>query len=239
MPGKTKTVAYGDRAAGPPKDDETLNSTKMSVAAPIDYTPMKTVATEELKQSRDYARSATKHSLQEAVAGCVESLQRYGFCVLDDVIPEGEVDEVCEEVRQAPSKSQANRELLEQGDPQGIQRDGRLKYPSSPVCDLAWMPKYSEHLAHPVVVAVAKSMLDDHIRIAQFNYRAIGQSSEGSRLDPRRRLLREWHTDWPHDLIGYGAGEKHFEEGKQGWGQRNAGCIRQPFPDVCMCLTMM
>jgi hypothetical protein len=44
--------------------------------------------------SRDYARSATKHSLAEAVAGCIESLRRYGFCVLDDVIPAGVVDEV-------------------------------------------------------------------------------------------------------------------------------------------------
>jgi hypothetical protein len=54
-----------------------------------------------------------------------------------------------------------------------------------------------------------------------------GQSQEEQLADPRRKLLREWHTDWPHDLSAYGAGEKHFEEGKQGWGQRNAGCIRQ------------
>jgi hypothetical protein len=85
-------------------------------------------------------------------------------------------------VRQAPAKTAANKEK----GTEGLTREGRLKYPSSPVCDLAWMPQYSEHLAHPVVVAVAKAMLDDHIRIAQFNYRAIG-------------ALRYAHTTSVHD----------------------------------------
>ena len=37
---------------------------------------------------------------------------------------------------------------------------------------------------------------------------------------------REWHTDWPHDLSDRG-------------GQAQGGPIRQPFPDVCMCLSMV
>ena len=40
---------------------------------------------------------------------------------------------------------------------------------------------------------------------------------------------REWHTDWPHDLSAYGRNDPGI----------NAGCIRQPFPDVTMCLVMI
>ena len=81
---------------------------------------------------------------------------------LDDVIPEEDIAAVREEVREAPGKNQANKQ-----DAAGLRRKGRLRYPSEPVSDLVWMPKYAQHLAHPAVVAVAKAMLDDHLRIAQ------------------------------------------------------------------------
>ena len=51
-----------------------------------------------------------------------------------------------------------------------------------------------EHLAHPVVVAVAKAMLDDHLRIAQLNFRPVGKSDEEELSDPTTQLKREWHT---------------------------------------------
>ena len=60
---------------------------------------------------------------------------------------------------------------------------------------------------------------DDHLRIAQFNFRPISKSDEERLSDPKQQLKREWHTDWPHDLSAYGS-------------ERNAGCVRQPFPDV-------
>ena len=116
---------------------------------------------------------------------------------LDDVIPEEDIAAVREEVREAPGKNQANKQ-----DAAGLRRKGRLKYPSEPVSDLVWMPKYAQHLAHPAVVAVAKAMLDDHLRIAQFNFRAIGVTPEEQLHSPNRQFMREWHTDWPHDLIG-------------------------------------
>ena len=38
-----------------------------------------------------------------------------------------------------------------------------------------------------------------------------------------------------------GAGEQNFDpDGEEHrWGLRNSGAVRQPFPDVCMCLTMI
>ena len=46
--------------------------------------------------------------------------------------------------------------------------------------------------------------------------------------------LVAWGAAMRADLIGYGAGETNFEGKEDAWGQRNAGCVRQPFPDVCM-----
>ena len=109
--------------------------------------------------------------------------------MLDDVIPPEVVAAVREEVREAPAKNAANKEA-----PDGLRRTGRLSRPEHPICDLVWMPQFCEHLAHPVVVAVAKAMLDDHLRIAQLNFRPIGKSDEEELSDPTTQLKREWHT---------------------------------------------
>lgn len=107
-------------------------------------------------------------------------------------------------------------------------RDGRIN-------PLARMPLFREWLAHPVVLDVARQMLDDHVRLAQINYRLIkGDDEDGTPggvpwVKDRTPLRREWHTDWPHDLNAYGGDNA----------EQNAGAIRQPFPDVCMCLSMV
>ena len=109
--------------------------------------------------------------------------------MLDDVIPPEIVGAVREEVREAPAKNAANKEA-----PDGLRRAGRLSRPEHPICDLVWMPQFCEHLANPVVVAVAKAMLDDHLRIAQLNFRPVGKSDEEELSDPTTQLKREWHT---------------------------------------------
>ena len=43
--------------------------------------------------------AATQLPMEEAVAGCVSAIRRFGFCVLDDVIRGDQVNLVCEEVR--------------------------------------------------------------------------------------------------------------------------------------------
>jgi hypothetical protein len=98
------------------------------------------------------------------------------------------------------------------------------------------MPQYAQHLANPVVTAVARHMLDDHLRIAQLHSRIIVADKPdgtlggfGSAKYRGRADTREWHTDWPHDLSAYGRDDPF----------QNAGCIRQPFPDITMCLVMI
>ena len=46
--------------------------------AVVDYSVFKTPDTEHLKESREYARSAAHDSLENVVAGCIESLRRNG-----------------------------------------------------------------------------------------------------------------------------------------------------------------
>jgi hypothetical protein len=76
--------------------------------------------------------------------------------------------------------------------------------------------------------------MDAHVRIANVGHRNVpsdDQAPDGELggFGPaanRGPNGREWHTDWPHDLS---------ERGKHAQG----GPIRQPFPDVCMCLSMV
>ena len=197
----------------------------------------------DLARSRAYAFDA-RAPLAEAVEGCAGALARYGFTVLDHVIPPGEVDEVREEVVAAESIIERNlaaiRELQEgrrpaSGSKVELRPVRRAGHPPKPPNDLVWMPRYARHLADPVVTAVARRVLDDHLRIAQLHLRIIeadqpdGTLGGYGQVTRRGREFREWHTDWPHDLSAYGRGNP----------RHNVGCIRQPFPDVTMCLVMI
>ena len=69
---------------------------------------------DDLARNRGYAFSAEELPVDEVVAGCADSLDRYGFCVIDNVIPSGEVDAIREEVREARSKIDRNHRALQQ-----------------------------------------------------------------------------------------------------------------------------
>ena len=188
------------------------------------------LSTPQLQRSREYARDLEVHSLGEVVSGCVASLRKYGFCMVDHVVPRAEVAAV-------------RHELSTEGYAQaiaGLSEEDRLREgPRGPVGmhEIALQPLYQRYLAHPAVVGIAKHMLDAHCRIAQAGRRNVlsdtqAPAGEVGGFGPAANRTpdgREWHTDWPHDLSAYGAADPG----------RNAGCIRQPFPDVCMCLSMV
>ena len=210
--------------------------------------------TAELVRNRAYAYDA---SAAGAVEGCTEALRRYGFCVVDNVIPAAAVDPIREEVEVAETAMARNvaairehlrahpestgsvaalKAVLEDA-PAGVELRPvtRVGRPPKPPNDIVWLPQYAPFLAHPTLTGVARRVLDDHLKIAQLHLRPIaagdGDTPGGfGRAKFRGRAdTREWHTDWPHDLSAYGAGEVLL----------NAGCIRQPFPDVAMCLVMI
>ena len=208
----------------------------------------------ELSQSRGYAFDA---DAEAAAEGASEALARYGFCVIDNVISPDEVPAVRAEVDRAEStiagnmaairdwlaqhpgstESVASTKAVLEAAPANVELRPvrRVGLPPKPPNDIVWLPRYARHLAHPTLVGVAKRVLDDHLKIAQLHLRPIaagdGDTPGGfGRARYRGRAdTREWHTDWPHDLSAYGASRP----------LENAGCIRQPFPDVAMCLVMI
>ncbi len=195
---------------------------------------------------RSYAASATD---ADCVSRATQALNRYGFTVIDDVIPEEDVPALREEAEAAeitiaenqqavralmdaaaacgePPESALKRELPSGVELRPVRRRGLA--PKTPN-DIIWLPKYAQHLAHLTLIAIAKRLLDDHLRIAQLHLRPIKPGGFGDARHNGRPDTRRWHTDWPHDLSAYGAGNARL----------NVGCIRQPFPDVPMCLVMI
>lgn len=203
-------------------------------------------ATAELVNTRAYAQDAAQ-PLDEVIAGCAAALGSYGFCLIDNVIPASQVDEIRDEVVAARSTIVRNKEaindlvtnglngeeLLSQAAANGVELRPvrRVGHPPKPPNDIVWMPLYAKHVANPVITAVARHVLDDHLRIAQLHPSVFDadKSDESSDRAHRSADARGWHTDWPHDLSAYGRGDA----------RDNAGCIRQPFPDVTMCLVMI
>ena len=198
----------------------------------------------ELARTRGYAFDAASLPQEQVVGGCAESIRRYGFTVIDHVIPSTQVAAVRDEVVAAQPIIEANvaavRELKSgnidaETPPVELRPVRRAGHPPKPPNDLVRMPLYAQHLAAPVVTALARRVLDDHLRIAQLHLRIIEADRPDGTLggfgpvQSRGREFRGWHTDWPHDLSAYGAGDP----------LHNVGCVRQPFPDVTMCLVMI
>ena len=213
-------------------------------------------ASAELARTRAYAFSALG-TATDSVVGCADALARYGFCVVDDVIPPDDVPGIRDEIDAAEAtiadNTAAIRALLEaspdskhsvpalkavlDGAPAGVELRPvrRVGHPPKPPNNIVWLPRYAPYLAHPVISGVARRVLDDHLKIAQLHLRPIAATSGGApggfglAKYRGRADTREWHTDWPHDLSAYGSNQP----------LHNAGCIRQPFPDVAMCLVMI
>ena len=213
-----------------------------------------TTVSAELERTRAFAFDASALTHKETVSGCVDSLERYGFCVIDHVIPPDVVDAIREEVILAQATSSRNskgivdlfaqegvtaEELLNGKAAENnveLRRVRRLGHPPKPPNEIIWMPQFAPHMPTPVITAVARRVLDDHLRISQLHLRFIRTDKtfiekEGGDQFKRMRGLhkREWHTDWPHDLSAYGGNDPKV----------NVGCIRRPFPDVPMCLVMI
>ena len=145
----------------------------------------------KLTQSRDYAFDSKTFSPEELVEKCASSLETYGFCVIDNVIPAEEVPTISQEILKAMKKIKQNiqsikelvdskkfneKELLENKKIQ-LRSSGREGRPSKPPNDIVWMPKYAQHLANSKIVKVASRLLDEHLRIVQLHPKFIPISS--------------------------------------------------------------
>ena len=141
---------------------------------------------DELAATRDYARSVRDDSLEDVVEGCSRALRLYGFCVIDHVVPEPDVERVRDEIVEATELIPANDKAAREGDPSALRRPTRLPG-NSPCHQVLFLPQLAEFLAHDAVTGVARETLDEHIRLAQFNTRPIRAAarSQNAPLHPK------------------------------------------------------
>ena len=173
------------------------------------------------------------------IEGYLQSLRVQGFCVVERVIPEGQLSTVRESVHHGRLLLQQDREAernkrLEQErsrNPDFQIGSGPVRPPMAPhaeLCDIARNETFAEYLAEPRVLRVAKAMLDTHVRILQTEVNKSSKPADEA-LSKEQLLRRSWHSDWPHDLTAYNP------TNEEPW--KHCGAIAQPFPDVCMALS--
>ena len=77
--------------------------------------------TDELAQSCAYAFDPTTRPVEEVVKGCANSLSRYGFCVIENVIPTDEVPAIRQEILETQTRVGRNiRAIRELVDSEGL-----------------------------------------------------------------------------------------------------------------------
>ena len=118
-------------------------------------------------------------------AGHADHLRRYGFTVVHDVMPADLVDELREEVVAAQAQIGEDwRQVGGQGEndiawdevwpgweeqPAGPLAQNLVNWPGSksgfPQSQLVRLPRFREYLAHPRVMAIARAVLHEHVRL--------------------------------------------------------------------------
>ena len=116
-----------------------------------------------------------RHTFATEIEAHVLQLEEEGWCVMEGVIPEDEVDAVRKEVETSQEEYQTLSE-------EARRRAGNV---------IAFMPSFATYLADKRVLGVAKALLDPHVRISQTEYK-IAQ--------PHSELNRAYHSDFPYDL---------------------------------------
>ena len=181
--------------------------------------------------------------------------KKNGFCVIENVIPKSKIETIKYEALNARINYSANlnryKELLKKNlNDEQLLRHKKLqvrkhriigKHPKI-VNEIVWMPNYARYLSSNFISSFVKEILGEHIKIAHLHTKKAPQINTIKkrikisndpfglpRLINGNKKAREWHTDWPHDPWAYGGGVKG----------ENIGCLKQPFPDITMCLVMI
>jgi hypothetical protein len=169
----------------------------------------------ELARTRAYASQLLEQTPEDAAARAVENLRTLGFAVLDNIVEPARCEAVRAEVervtQQVQQDQRPNRDIQRPGETESartpaipeqrfrsaqVDRSGR----NNPI---ALLPSFREYMAHPVLLEIGRTMLDDHLRWCQINYRSYeGQRGDGSpggfgAVENRGKLKREWRTSAP------------------------------------------
>ena len=203
-------------------------------------------------------------------AGHVDHLRRYGFTVVHDVMPADLVDELREEVVAAQAQIGEDwRQVGGQGEndiawdevwpgweeqPAGPLAQNLINWPGSksgfPQSQLVRLPRFREYLAHPRVMAIARAVLHEHVRLLHLAVPKTLAAAGADRLHHQQLIesanRRGYHSDWPHDLaslvnVSYSPDDRFGDSGSGTAAERrqyhHCGAVAQPFPDVTMCLS--
>ena len=123
---------------------------------------------------------------------CINSFNKSGFCVIENATPSSKIPYIRDEVILAQKKINQNikniKKLLSfkkytenqllKNPTIKLRSVGRNGYVAKPVNDIVFMPKFSEYLASPVLLKLARKLLDDHIRIAQLHPKFVYKSNK-------------------------------------------------------------
>lgn len=153
------------------------------------------LTTEELKATRCYARDCEVHSVEEIIAGCSDSIRRYGFACIDHVVPREMVAAVYHELGEGMQEKLAamTKEERQRPGPEGTPKGMAYLTPTL-------QPLFSQYVCHPAVVGIAQTILDSHVRIANSAQRNINSDDQApgdelggyGRPENRGKLGREW-----------------------------------------------
>ena len=151
-------------------------------------------------------------SVSEIVESYVEQMKAEGWCLVEGVIPENQVDSLCDHVQEGHKNGLKYYEEI--GGSLVFQSDAEGKPHRNAV---SFIPGLAAYFGDERVVGIAKALLDPHhIRIAQteFKTRQPGERKMGH---------RGWHSDFPHDLTD----------------RERAGVFIMPFPNVVAGITAL
>ena len=148
-------------------------------------------------------------TLTKQIEMYVSQLRDVGWCVVEGVIPENEVDTIRQHVEAAHLEATAEYEASGGALGRQTDRDGG---PGKNV--IAYIQPLAPYLAEKRVLGVIRAVLDPHVRIAQTEFKTRPPNDDN-------KMYRSYHSDWPHDLSD----------------RDRAGAVHQPFPDVTMGLT--
>ena len=141
-------------------------------------------------------------TLTKQIDKYVSQLREVGWCVVEGVIPENEVDAIRQHVETAHLEAMEEYEAA--GGSLTHQRD-KGGGPGKNV--IAFIQPLALYLAEKRVLSVIRKVLDPHVRIAQTEFKTRPPNDDN-------KMYRSYHSDWPHDLSD----------------RDRAGAVRQPFP---------
>ena len=139
-------------------------------------------------------------ALTKQIEMYVSQLREVGWCVVERVIPENEVDAIRQHVEAAHLEATADYEAAGGALGRQTDKDGG---PGKNV--IAYIQPLAPYLAEKRVLGVVRTMLDSHVRIAQTEFKTRPPNDDN-------KMYRSYHSDWPHDLSD----------------RDRAGAVRQP-----------